>query len=146
MCGIAGVVGAADRVTAQARVQNMVRALTRRGPDSEGIQSWDEAVLGHRRLAIFDLSEAGHQPMVSVDGSAGVVFNGSIYNYREIRKELIGLGYVFGSNTDTEVLIHGYLEWGLIEERRASFQPVVHCSSIHLRQRLSDELCPSMII
>ena len=70
-------------------VKKMISALARRGPDYGGIQSWDMAVLGHRRLAIFDLSEAGRQPMLSADRSVSVVFNGAIYNYRELRKELI---------------------------------------------------------
>jgi asparagine synthase (glutamine-hydrolysing) len=113
MCGIAGVVGVIDRPVAEAAVRMMSCALARRGPDAEGIESWDGAVLGHRRLAIYDLSEAGRQPMVSADRSVGVVFNGSIYNYRELREELIARGYPFGSHTDTEVLIHGYREWGL---------------------------------
>lgn len=112
MCGIAGVVGQTEPATAESAVRKMVVALARRGPDSEGIERWDEAVLGHRRLAIFDLSEAGRQPMVSSDRSVGVVFNGAIYNFRELRQELTDCGYVFGSRTDTEVLIHGYREWG----------------------------------
>lgn len=113
MCGIAGVVGFTDRIVAEDTVRKMVCALSRRGPDSEGIESWDKAVLGHRRLAIFDLSEAGRQPMVLMDGSVGIVFNGAIYNYRELRAELIAHGYEFGSTTDTEVLLYGYQEWGL---------------------------------
>ena len=113
MCGIAGVVGASDWTMAEDAVRQMVRALARRGPDSEGLELWDGAVLGHRRLAIFDLSEAGCQPMLAVDRSVGVVFNGAIYNYRELREELIRSGYVFRSHTDTEVLIHGYQQWGL---------------------------------
>jgi asparagine synthase (glutamine-hydrolysing) len=113
MCGIAGVVGQTEPATAERAVRRMVAALARRGPDSEGIERWDEAVLGHRRLAIFDLSEAGRQPMVSSDRSIGVVFNGAIYNYRELRQELTDCGYVFASRTDTEVLIHGYREWGV---------------------------------
>jgi asparagine synthase (glutamine-hydrolysing) len=91
----------------------MMDSLARRGPDSEGIASWGEAVLGHRRLAIFDLSEAGNQPMRSDDGKLGVVFNGSIYNYRALRQELIDRGHQFHSRTDTEVLLHGYKEWGI---------------------------------
>jgi asparagine synthase (glutamine-hydrolysing) len=91
----------------------MLRTLARRGPDSEGIERLDEAVLGHRRLAIFDLSDAGHQPMISADGSVSLVFNGAIYNYRELRRELISLGCSFRSNTDTEVILHGYREWGI---------------------------------
>jgi len=115
MCGIAGIVGLADRKVAEHTVRKMVSALARRGPDDEGVEIWDRAVLGHRRLAIFDLSKAGHQPMVSPNRSIGVVFNGAIYNYPVLRKELITCGHNFRSNTDTEVLIHGYEEWGLYD-------------------------------
>jgi asparagine synthase (glutamine-hydrolysing) len=113
MCGIAGVVGVTDSAAAVWNVKTMVSALARRGPDGEGIRCWDTAVLGHRRLAIFDLSEAGSQPMVSSDGSVGVVFNGAIYNYRLLRDELVSHGYSFISQTDTEVLVHGYRHWGV---------------------------------
>jgi asparagine synthase (glutamine-hydrolysing) len=113
MCGIAGFVGASDRLYAEARVRGMTTALARRGPDGEGIHSWDGATLGHRRLSIFDLSEAGRQPMVSPDGQMAVVFNGAIYNFLELRKELEARGYAFRSRTDTEILIHGYREWGM---------------------------------
>jgi asparagine synthase (glutamine-hydrolysing) len=91
----------------------MSRALERRGPDGEGIEVWGEAVLGHRRLAIIDLSDTGRQPMLSADRSVGVTFNGEIYNFIELRAELIARGCRFTSNSDTEVLIHGYREWGL---------------------------------
>jgi asparagine synthase (glutamine-hydrolysing) len=95
-------------------VEKMLTALARRGPDGEAVEIWNNAaVLGHRRLAIFDLSNAGRQPMISPDRSVGVVFNGAIYNYRELRKELKAKGYHFLSKTDTEVLIHGYQNWGL---------------------------------
>lgn len=113
MCGIAGVVGIGDRAFAEDAARQMARSLTRRGPDGGGIELWDEAALAHRRLAIFDLSEAGSQPMVSPDRSIGIVFNGSIYNYRDLRQELTARGYTFKSRTDTEVLIHGYREWGI---------------------------------
>ncbi|HEV2915224.1 MAG TPA: asparagine synthase (glutamine-hydrolyzing) [Pyrinomonadaceae bacterium] len=113
MCGIAGLIGATDRRAATASVERMTCALARRGPDGEGVESWSEAVLGHRRLAIFDLSEAGSQPMLSPDASVGIVFNGAIYNFRELRAELAARGYEFKSHTDTEVLIHGYREWGI---------------------------------
>jgi asparagine synthase (glutamine-hydrolysing) len=103
----------------------MIRVLERRGPDSEGIEILDgAAVFGHRRLAIFDLSEAGHQPMTSPDGVVGLVFNGAIYNFRELRKELIASGYTFRSKTDTEVILHGYREWGiecLVERLKGMF-------------------------
>ena len=113
MCGIAGIVGDINLTDGADVVQEMINSLARRGPDGEGIERWDKAVLGHRRLSIFDLSEAGKQPMVSKDHSVGVVFNGAIYNYRELREELLALGYIFRSHTDTEILIHGYCEWGI---------------------------------
>jgi asparagine synthase (glutamine-hydrolysing) len=113
MCGIAGIVGNLDKLLAKEGVKKMLTALARRGPDGEGVEIWNNAVLGHRRLAIFDLSIAGRQPMISPDRSVGVVFNGAIYNYRELRRELNANGYQFLSKTDTEVLIHGYQNWGL---------------------------------
>jgi asparagine synthase (glutamine-hydrolysing) len=124
MCGIAGLVGFGESDAALARVRSMVRALERRGPDGEGCEAWPDAVLGHRRLAIFDLSPMGRQPMLSPDGTLGVVFNGAIYNWRALRAELEARGYRFVSQTDTEVLIHGYAEWGigkLVERLRGMF-------------------------
>lgn len=113
MCGIAGLAGSRDRQQAESNVRQMVGALARRGPDGEGLEVWTNAVLGHRRLAIFDLSDAGRQPMLSPDRSIGVIFNGAVYNFRELRVELEDSGYKFESNTDTEVLVHGYDAWGL---------------------------------
>ena len=113
MCGISGLVGSSDRRYARDCVRKMNDALARRGPDSEGIESWDVATLGHRRLSIFDLSDAGRQPMVSEDGRVALVFNGAIYNFWELRGELEARGCVFHSRTDTEVLLQGYREWGL---------------------------------
>ena len=113
MCGIAGQAGFQDRERAIQDVQRMTHSLERRGPDGEGIEVWPEVVLGHRRLAIIDLSETGRQPMLNVDGSIGVTFNGEIYNYIELRDELISLGRRFRSSSDTEVLIQGFQEWGM---------------------------------
>ncbi len=113
MCGIAGLVGSSDPLAAADAVQAMVGALRRRGPDGEGLERWPEAVLGHRRLAIFDLSALGRQPMLSPDGSIGVVFNGAIYNFHQLRSDLVARGCAFRSQTDTEVLVHGYAEWGI---------------------------------
>lgn len=115
MCGIAGCVGsrAGKGAGAEARVQSMLLSMARRGPDGEGVETWDAAILGHRRLSIFDLSSAGRQPMLSDDRSVGVVFNGAIYNFLELRAELERSGYRFRSHADTEVLIHGYREWGI---------------------------------
>jgi asparagine synthase (glutamine-hydrolysing) len=96
----------------------MLSKLTRRGPDGEGLEAWSNesglsVALGHRRLSIFDLSDAGRQPMLSSDSSVGITFNGAIYNFRELRAELEAQGYKFKSHTDTEVLLHGYDAWGL---------------------------------
>lgn len=113
MCGIAGYVAFDRPRAAGAGVREMVANLARRGPDSEGVADWPGASLGHRRLAIIDLSEAGRQPMLSDDGETGVVFNGCIYNFLEIRRELEQRGHVFRSQCDTEVLVRGYREWGI---------------------------------
>ena len=124
MCGIAGLAGFGDREEAGRRVRQMMSTLTRRGPDGEGLEAWNGAMLGHRRLSIFDLSDAGRQPMLSPDGSIGIVFNGAIYNFRELRVELEALNYKFKSQTDTEVLVHGYDAWGLdqlLEKIRGMF-------------------------
>ena len=90
----------------------MVSALQRRGPDSFGTHAWPRAVFGHRRLAIFDLSPAGHQPML-LDDDLGLVFNGAIYNFKALRAELERVGARFRSQTDTEVLLWGYRTWGI---------------------------------
>ncbi|HEU4766421.1 MAG TPA: hypothetical protein VFS77_03575, partial [Pyrinomonadaceae bacterium] len=124
MCGIAGLAGAGDREEAQYRVRRMMSTLARRGPDGEGVEVWEHAVLGHRRLSIFDLSDAGRQPMLSPNGAIGIVFNGAIYNFRELRLELEAQNYNFQSHTDTEVLLHGYDAWGLdglLEKIRGMF-------------------------
>lgn len=116
MCGIAGLVIAQNErtgATADEGVARMIRALARRGPDGAGLERWPSSALGHRRLAIFDLSEAGRQPMLSADGAIGIVFNGAIYNFRELRSELEARGCRFSSQTDTEVLVEGYREWGI---------------------------------
>ena len=114
MCGIAGFVTIDGRAEVErGRVERMTETLKRRGPDAGGLESWSNAVLGHRRLSIFDLSDAGCQPMLSPDRSVGIVFNGAIYNFRELRVELEQQGFQFKSDTDTEVLVHGYRAWGI---------------------------------
>lgn len=113
MCGIAGFASVRESHHGTEAVRSMVSALARRGPDSEGLERWPRAVLGHRRLAIIDLSDAGRQPMLSEDGRIGLVFNGCIYNFQELRTELEKSGRRFRSNTDTEVLLQGYEEWGI---------------------------------
>src|SRR3984893_8632633 len=110
MCGIAGFAGLGD----QADLASMTASLVHRGPDGEGQYFDAEAkiYLGHRRLAILD-RDGGSQPMWNVDKSVGIVFNGEIYNHRELRTLLEARGHVFrSSHSDTEVLVHGYREWG----------------------------------
>lgn len=113
MCGIAGIAGRIETGVAASSVAGMVAAMARRGPDGEGMEVWEGAVLGHRRLAVFDLSSSGRQPMLSEDRSLGVVFNGAIYNFMLLRAQLEAEGSRFRSRTDTEVLIHGYRAWGI---------------------------------
>jgi asparagine synthase (glutamine-hydrolysing) len=113
MCGIAGVAGFDDLERPRAITSAMIGELARRGPDDERIATWNKAVLGSRRLAVFDPSDAGRQPMVSADLRIGVVFNGAIYNFRSLRKELSRAGAAFKSDSDTEVLLHGYEHWGI---------------------------------
>jgi asparagine synthase (glutamine-hydrolysing) len=114
MCGIVGIIGG-NQSTREQMARRMLASLARRGPDGEGLESWPGATLGHRRLAIIDLSDAGRQPMLTADGQIGVVFNGEIYNFRDLRNDLVARGYRFTSGTDSEVLLHGYREWGLDE-------------------------------
>ncbi len=120
MCGIAGgywPVGQDQGV--DIRLRSAVSLLRHRGPDDSGILQCDigpngpgRCLLGHTRLSILDLSDAGHQPMTSVDGRYSLVYNGEVYNYLELRRELTCLGYRFVSNTDTEVVLAAWAQWG----------------------------------
>jgi asparagine synthase (glutamine-hydrolysing) len=116
MCGIAGLIS----VNPETRIGAMLKAIEHRGRDDEGVWSsapvddaGRRACLGHRRLAIIDTSSAGHQPMLSSDGRFAVTFNGEIYNYRELRRRLERLGHTFRTDTDTEVLLAAFAEWGV---------------------------------
>jgi asparagine synthase (glutamine-hydrolysing) len=110
MCGIAGIIGLADKQLITA----MNDAQAHRGPDDAGavVLNDDRVALGHRRLSIIDLSPAGHQPMANQDETLWITFNGEIYNYREIREELVARGFRFRSESDTEVLLAAYEAWG----------------------------------
>jgi asparagine synthase (glutamine-hydrolysing) len=113
MCGIAGLVmkqGAVDFL--QESIQKMTDLVAHRGPDGEGVYLHKNLALGHRRLAILDLSTEGRQPMHYAQGELVITYNGEIYNYLEIRKELEALGYFFDSKTDTEVVLKAYAHWG----------------------------------
>ena len=116
MCGIAGLVTAPNTSTPLEEHGNrMVDALRHRGPDSYGIQAdaRQGLLLVHDRLAIQDLSEQGHQPMRSPSGRYCIVFNGEIYNFRELTRQLLDCGYAFSGHSDTEVLLCAIEEWGL---------------------------------
>src|SRR5512138_326969 len=112
MCGICGIVARDPRGTVdQAAVERMTRALRHRGPDGEGTHVSGPAGLGHTRLAIIDVSDAGLQPMFNEDGRYAIVFNGEIYNYVELREQLVSR-HEFRSHTDTEVVLHLFEEEG----------------------------------
>ena len=93
-------------------LENMIAAIKHRGPDNTGVFFVGDVGLAHARLSVIDLSERGHQPMFNDDKTIGIVFNGEIYNFKELRNELIKLGYKFKSDTDTEVIIYLYEEFG----------------------------------
>jgi len=111
MCGIAGVVDW-QRAGDSHAVGRMVRRLSHRGPDHEAVTVCGAAILGHRRLAIIDLTPDANQPMADVDGRVWIVFNGEIYNYRELRSDLEKRGARFRTHSDTEVLLEAYKRWG----------------------------------
>ncbi|MBZ5703474.1 MAG: asparagine synthase (glutamine-hydrolyzing) [Acidobacteriia bacterium] len=115
MCGICGIVLTANPATAEARVRAMSAALRHRGPDDEGFLAGDSraagVALGMRRLSIIDL-QGGHQPIWNEAHNVAVVLNGEIYNYRELRERLTRAGHQFSTHSDTEVLVHGWEEWG----------------------------------
>ena len=112
MCGIAAMFMLHGQAVEPSVLRNMAEVIRHRGPDDEGIYVEGHAGLAFRRLAILDLSLNGHQPMTTPDGRYTMVFNGEIYNYVEIRRELMTLGHVFRSSGDSEVLLHAYQEWG----------------------------------
>jgi asparagine synthase (glutamine-hydrolysing) len=111
MCGIAGIVNSSDAKT----IERMTDVQSHRGPDDRGVQYFPEenVALGHRRLSIIDLSPAGHQPMSNDDQTVWITFNGEIYNFIELRKELSELGHRFKSKSDTEVIIRLYEQYGV---------------------------------
>lgn len=113
MCGFAGFVDSPSTLNPEKIIRAMMDTIVHRGPDSKGIYAGDEAVLGFRRLNIIDLSAGGNQPMCNEDRSCVLVFNGEIYNYAELRQELKGKGHRFAGHADSEVIIHGYEEYGI---------------------------------
>ena len=126
MCGFVGFTGTDEQ--SELVLTAMMNRIIHRGPDMGGQHIVDNVALGFRRLSILDLSEAGAQPMSSDDGKVTIVFNGEIYNFQELRAELETAGYAFHCNADTEVLVHGYEEWGedLVNRLRGMYAFVIH--------------------
>lgn len=112
MCGIAGVLNLTGEPVSQRLLQSMGEAIAHRGPDGHGVYVDGHLGFAHRRLAIIDLSPAGHQPMATQDGRYVITYNGEVYNYQSLRVELESLGCQFHSDTDTEVVLQAYATWG----------------------------------
>ncbi|MFN0084199.1 MAG: asparagine synthase (glutamine-hydrolyzing), partial [Blastocatellia bacterium] len=111
MCGIAGVISTRNDAAIE-MVRPMIDVQSHRGPDDFGLWADGVCALGHRRLSILDLSEAGRQPMAGAGGGIQITYNGEIYNYLALRRELEARGCVFRTRTDTEVILHAYEQWG----------------------------------
>src|SRR5438067_212955 len=116
MCGIAGLIS----LNPETRIGAMLRSIEHRGRDDEGVwtslpinDEGQRVSFGHRRLSIIDTSSAGHQPMLSHDERFVVILNGEIYNYRELREQLTSKGHSFRTQTDTEVLLGAWSQWGV---------------------------------
>jgi len=121
MCGITGLLNPNGKVNRQ-QLEAMTQALSHRGPDGEGIWLCERVAIAHRRLAIIDLA-TGQQPLSNEDETIWVTFNGEIYNYLELRQQLIALGHRFKTQSDTEIIVHAYEEWGdhCVEKFRGMF-------------------------
>ena len=127
MCGIVGFVDKKKKKEKEKIIKEMADQIIHRGPDGEGYYTDDLVALGHRRLSIIDV-EGGSQPIYNQDGSLTIIFNGEIYNYQALKKELEEKGYVFQTKTDTEVILHGYAEWKdeLYDKLRGMFSFVIY--------------------
>ncbi len=130
MCGICGFTGKKEEGTET--LKKMTDVITHRGPDSAGFYSDDHISMGFRRLSIIDLDK-GHQPIFNEDKTMVLTFNGEIYNYRELRSELLTLGHTFSTESDSEVLIHGFEEWGekLLYRLRGMFGFAIYHTKDH---------------
>lgn len=125
MCGFTGYVGRIE--DGQQVLENMMNTIVHRGPDSSGMYMDEDVALGFRRLSIIDIGTIGDQPLYNEDKTLVLTFNGEIYNYQELREELIKSGHLFVTHTDSETLIHGYEEWGeaLVERLRGMYAFVI---------------------
>lgn len=113
MCGFAGVLRTDGEPVAAGTVARMATSISHRGPDSDGVWADGPVGLGHRRLAIIDLTASGHQPMSNENGDLVIIYNGEVYNFQQLRLELETAGHRFHSHSDTEVVVHAYQEWGI---------------------------------
>ena len=125
MCGIVGFTNAINN--SNVVIGEMMDRIKHRGPDAEGKYVDEDIALGHRRLSIIDVSSQGDQPLFNEDGSVVLVFNGEIYNFQEIREKLVASEHKFKTKTDSEVLVHGYEEYGekLLDMLRGMFSFVI---------------------
>jgi asparagine synthase (glutamine-hydrolysing) len=139
MCGILGGIWSRDDAACDGNVDRALGQLARRGPDARGSVDLPipgrRIILGHTRLAVIDLGPGGRQPMHAPDGRCCIVFNGEIYNFRELRDELVGLGHSFVSQSDTEVLLHCWMQWGA-----ACLPRLVGMFAFAVYDRTADEL------
>lgn len=126
MCGIAGFFSDKPREVTEANLERMLKRIEHRGPDGEGRYMDDRIALGHRRLSIIDI-EGGSQPIYNEDGTKVIIYNGEIYNYKELREELLTKGHTFKTASDTEVILHGYEEYGekFLDRLRGMFAFVI---------------------
>src|SRR3954463_2186639 len=122
MCGIVGLLSCNDKPIYEEELRRMCASIVHRGPDDEGVYVGDGVGLAMRRLSIIDLS-TGHQPVRNEDGSVWVVFNGEIYNFKDLKRDLERSGHSFYTSTDTEVIVHLYEEHGpnCVEKMRGMF-------------------------
>ena len=112
MCGITGFINLNNKIARKTILKKMTDSLYHRGPDGEGHFLFENFAIGHRRLSIIDLSESSSQPMVTEDKNWIISYNGEIYNFKNIKKELQKRGYNFFSSGDTEVVLKSFIEWG----------------------------------
>jgi asparagine synthase (glutamine-hydrolysing) len=112
MCGVCGIFNLNGEPVSPVNLRKMTDAMAHRGPDGEGFYIDSFIGLGHRRLAIIDLSPAGHQPMITTNGQYAISYNGEVYNFQELRVQLESLGHQFRSRTDSEVILNAYAQWG----------------------------------
>lgn len=136
MCGIAGLVSKTGKPPGEAVLRRMVDGVAHRGPDGEGLFADGPDAFAHRRLSIIDLSDEAAQPMTLAGTRLTITYNGEIYNFRELRAELATLGHVFRTQSDTEVILAAYRQWG-----EACLSPSTGCRLRHPRPRASAVFC-----